>query len=368
MHKLVKQSLLRYGGYGVARALYNRVTNASLRRLTDRVRGSGAPPLPDQVMLEPTQRCNMRCSMCWQDRAEMASASELPVERFIAFFEANPGIRKATLIGGEPFVRADTLDLLRYLDRRCDLVICTNGTLLDDERCAAIASLRRVRSVCISLEGPREIHETIRPSPGCFDKAAAAIRALAPHVPVCVNAVIQDANILAMDELVDLCAKLGARKLKLELERLHTPECIKATQDALGVRSSEIPSTSRGRSRGYPLSILKEKLDAAIRRGRRRGIYVYPDPPYLMENIATCHESNLRTRRKACLCQKFRVATITPDGSLVHCLNIRKPFGNIATEPLSGIWHSPAMREFRTRLLRNNLAPICEGCPFLVPE
>lgn len=367
MHKLVKQALLRYGGYAAAHALYDRAANASLRRLTDRVRDSGAAPVPTQLMIEPTQRCNMRCTMCWQDRDQIVTGPELPLERFIAFFDSNPGIRKATFIGGEPFVRTDTLDMLRHLDPRCDLVICTNGIALNERTCAVISGFKRVRSVCISLDGPREIHETIRPSPGCYDKTAAAIRTLAPFVPVSVNAVIQEANIDALDDLVDICAGLGARKMKLELERLHTPECLEATQSAMGVRASELPSTSHGRARAYPLSLLKEKLLAAVRRGRRRGVYVQPDPPYLMDNLEACYKARIRATHPRCVCQKLRVATVTPDGSLVHCLNIRKPFGNVADTPLAELWNSEAMRDFRVRLLRNNLAPICESCPFLVP-
>jgi radical SAM protein with 4Fe4S-binding SPASM domain len=367
MHPFVKQTLLRYGGYRWAQAVYRRAQERALARRFRELRRTGLCPLPDQVMLEPTQRCNLNCGMCWRGSKEpVAPGAELPLESYLDFLAVNPGIRKVTLIGGEPFARADTSELIRRLDERVGVVVCTNGTGLGPAEWSVLTSCRRIQSVCISLDGPREVHEAIRGVPGCFDKTAATIQALAPWIPVTVNCVLQDRNLDALVPLVDLCARLGVRKLKLELERLYTPERAQAAAAGAGITPAEAPDTSRARERGYSAVRLETLLRAAMRHAARAGIYAFPDPPYLLDNLAACWGDRVRAGHPRCLCHNFRTAMLAPDGTLSHCLHIRRELGNITQAPLAALWNAEPAQRFRRQLLAGNLTPLCENCPFMV--
>ncbi len=59
------------------------------------------------------------------------------------------------------------------------------------------------------------------------------------------------------------------------------------------------------------------------------------------------------------------MATIAPDGDVLHCYVIRKSFGNIGERSLADMWNSPEAARFRLDLLGQNLTPICENCGFM---
>ena len=366
MQKTIKQNLLRFGGYTIAQNIHAQFENYGLKKRFREFIKTGNTPLPDMVMLEPTQRCNLRCKMCFQDRAALTIQKELSFEQIVDFFDRTSYIRKVTLIGGEIFIRKDMFDLIDHLDRTRNIVISTNGTLLGNAEIDALRRCRRIVTICISLDGPKEIHETIRGVRGSYDKTVRTIKALTPFFPATVTCVIIDENIKILPSLVDQCASLGVKKLKFELERIYPEERIDQAILETGLESEDLPISSTGRTRGYSLETLSDTLNECQNRGEKQGIYVTFDPPYLMEDLNACYVGNLRSKRKY-TCQSFRMATIAPNGDLINCFAIRKPFGNILDVPFDEIWNSEAAKFYRRELVRNNLTPLCENCPFLVP-
>jgi len=137
-----------------------------------------------------TDRCNNRCSHCYQ---ETYSGEEMRYEELLhlldefedlAIHRANqagtPTYRGHVVVtGGEPFVREDFMDLLEVLhDNREWLVysILTNGSLIDDPTARRLAELGP-RSVQVSVEGTRPTHDSIR-GEGDLDRTVTAAKRL----------------------------------------------------------------------------------------------------------------------------------------------------------------------------------------------
>lgn len=366
MQRMIKQSLLRFGGYKVARNLHSRIEQHRFMKRLHNFLETGNAPLPDMIILEPTQRCNLSCKMCYQDRAALANRGELTLDQIIEFFERNPYLKKVALIGGEIFIRPDMIDLIRYLDRTRDIVISTNGTLIGGSEISALRCCSRIITICFSLDGPKVIHETIRRVSGSYDKTVCAIKALAPVFPVTVTCVIQDDNLDVLPEFVDLCADMGVKKLNFELERIYLDVEIAQTMVETKLIPDDIPISSRERTREYPLETLQGKIRECQSHGKKAGIYVTFDPPFLMDEITACYVGNLRSKDKY-ICQRLFVPTIAPDGNLITCFVIRKPFGNILDAPFNDVWNSESANTYRRQLVRNNLTPLCENCPSMMP-
>jgi radical SAM protein with 4Fe4S-binding SPASM domain len=366
MKKLIKQTMLQYGGYTTARIINAQIEYHSLSRRYHTFIETGRAPLPDHVMFEPTQLCNLKCKMCFQKRDKMAGFEELSVEHICEFFDRAPFLQKVTLIGGEVFMRSDITDLIRHLNTNHDIVICTNGTLLDDFEINIIKECNRLYTICISLDGPREIHESIRGVTGSYDKAAKTIKALSHILPVTANLVIQDENLQFIPDMIDICASLQVKKVKIEMERIYSGERLSRAMTETGLVSADIPIESGERTRGYTLQTLQSVLRECLRRGRSLGIDVFVDPPYLMDNLEACYEGNLLAAKKF-ICHIMNTATIAPNGDVLNCIHIRKPFGNILDAPFQEIWNSETANTFRRQLLKNNLTPLCEKCPFMRP-
>jgi radical SAM protein with 4Fe4S-binding SPASM domain len=366
MKKIIKQAMLQYGGYTGARKVNARIQWYGRARRYLTFIDTGHAPLPDKVMFEPTQRCNLRCKMCFQDRAMMSNAGELSCAQITDFFDRSPFLQKITFIGGEVFVRSDILDLIGHLNHTRDIVICTNGTLIGEAEVNALKQCDRVFTACISLDGPRDVHESIRRVKGSYDKAAGTIKALAGILPVTVNMVIQDENLQYIPDMIDLCVSLHVKKVKIEMERIYSGERHARAIAETGLVSSDIPLASGERARGYSLETLRDVLNECLCRGRRSGIDVFIDPPYLMDDLSACYDNTLLNAEKF-ICHVIDTATIAPNGDVINCIHIRRPFGNILDAPFEEIWNSEVANTFRRQLLINNLTPLCENCPFMSP-
>ncbi len=150
------------------------------------------------------------------------------------------------------------------------------------------------------------------------------------------------------------------------MERIYSGERLARTMAITGLVSSDIPLASGERARGYSLETLRDVLSECLSRGRRSGIDIFIDPPYLMDNLSACYDSTLLNAEKY-ICHLIDTATIAPNGDVINCIHIRKPFGNILDAPFEEIWNSEGANTFRRQLLRNNLTPLCENCPFMSP-
>jgi MoaA/NifB/PqqE/SkfB family radical SAM enzyme len=366
MKRIIKKSLLRFGGYALAQNLYSRFENYALIKNIRKFIDTGNIPPPDMVMFEPTMRCNLRCKMCYQKRDMHTGCGELTTEQIAGFFDRNPYMKKVSLMGGEIFMRPDIINIIRNLDRTRDLVLSTNGTLIGDAEICELRKCRNIFTICISLDGPKKVHEKIRGLHGSYDKIVKTVEALAAVLPLTITCVIQNDNITILPDVVDLCADMGVKKVNFEFERIYSEEAIARTKDCMDIESAEIPVSSGGRVREYSSGILQGKLDECQARGGKVGIYVTFKPSFLRDEIKACYSGYIRTKSRY-YCHGFRTATIAPNGDLIHCLILRKSFGNILNEPFDSLWNSETANNFRRQLIKNNLTPLCENCPRMVP-
>ena len=78
-----------------------------------------------------TNRCNQNCIYC-HNEGDKEKESDIPGEivRKVAEVGRGQGIRRVKLTGGEPLLRNDLEEVLKYLPRFKDVSLTTNGTLL----------------------------------------------------------------------------------------------------------------------------------------------------------------------------------------------------------------------------------------------
>jgi uncharacterized protein len=125
-----------------------------------------------QLILMPTERCNFRCTYCYEDfkagrmRPETVSA----VKRLLQERASDLETLTITWFGGEPLLAQDIiLDVSRYaislaaqnsrLEYQAGMT--TNGYFLDYETAKVLAECG-VRDYQISLDGPQEVHNQTR--------------------------------------------------------------------------------------------------------------------------------------------------------------------------------------------------------------
>lgn len=139
--------------------------------------------IPGSLLLQwhITDRCNLKCIHCYQDKDD--PAVDLPLEQLKMIFGQYLDLLKKWRIkghinftGGEPFIREDFGSLLEHVSgykKYCSYAVLSNGTIMTKDD-AGLLKKTGCRYVQVSVEGGEKLHDEIR-GKGSF---AAAIRTL----------------------------------------------------------------------------------------------------------------------------------------------------------------------------------------------
>jgi radical SAM protein with 4Fe4S-binding SPASM domain len=131
--------------------------------------------------LEITRRCNLRCPACFvfaQEDAPNHKLPELPTSLLLALLEELGGYRtNLHLTGGEAFLHHGIWQVLEAAATHgmTEVLINTNGSLLNEERMKRLAALPVTVRLLVSIDGPPGVQETARGT-GMTKKALDAIR------------------------------------------------------------------------------------------------------------------------------------------------------------------------------------------------
>ena len=133
---------------------------------------------PNSCTIMITNRCNLRCVMCKQWRE--TPGQELSInnwKRIILDLKHN-GIRSIHFSGGEPLLRKDLIELVRFSSQNGLVVGATsNGTLLTRVMLAELVDAG-LRSIALSMDALGAKYEIIRGMPNAFAQLMAAVEAV----------------------------------------------------------------------------------------------------------------------------------------------------------------------------------------------
>lgn len=182
------------------------------------------PPL-DKVMSAPTlvhlavtNACNFRCGHCFASSGQ-PYADELTtfeIKRLIDDL-AEMGCFKIKFGGGEPLVRRDLPELVRYASDQGLLVsISTNAVAATKEVVESLAGLE-FEEIRVSMDGASaEVYDAIRGEAGAFQQAMAGIANLKVlKAPIALRRVLMKANANESAALVQLAEKLEVKRVLL---------------------------------------------------------------------------------------------------------------------------------------------------------
>lgn len=168
-------------------------------------------PLPINLTVSVTFRCNSRCQTC---HIYNKKSEELSLEEFDEVFKSigKNKIFWITFSGGEVFLRNDFVDICESAYRNCRpriITIPTNGILHDiiPDKVNKILEICKKTKVVVnlSLDEIREKHDLIRGVEGCFDNALKTYKKLrdlsAPNLVLGVHTVISKFNVKRVPEI-----------------------------------------------------------------------------------------------------------------------------------------------------------------------
>ena len=177
---------------------------------------------------EITLACCFSCKYCGS-KGGRARENELTTAECLGVAEqlAALGCRRVSLIGGEVFLRPDWETIVRALTSRgVKTAVITNGFRFAPELVDRLRGAQ-VESVAVSIDAPRELHDAYRQQ-GSFDRALAAVDALAMETPYALGYVAMEAALSGAKapcmlpyRLVEREEMYAAQNVKLMFPLLH---------------------------------------------------------------------------------------------------------------------------------------------------
>lgn len=159
--------------------------------------------------------CNLNCKHCRvsekndNEKLSLKDAKMLLAECWYS------GITMLNLSGGEPFLRSDIFEILDYAQKFEDIVITTNGTLLNEEKCKKLFTYKNIK-LSISLDGLEETHDKFRRKKGAFKKVIDILPLLNKYnIKYAIKYTLSKETAKDAVELLNFVAKLGANEFNV---------------------------------------------------------------------------------------------------------------------------------------------------------
>ena len=330
--------------------------------------------LPAGVVYEATMRCNLHCEFCYVGtllNIEGEWREEMPIEVLRRAFPEQDGLQ-VSLTGGEIFMRKDILGVMDVFKDKgyvCGY-LTTNGTIISDERAAALADLAStgfLKHISVSIDGPGEMHDKARGVAGTFERTSAGLRRLqaaarAKHAPlrVSVNTTVAHETLDALTQMVDVASELGVDAIGLNHLMFSTPEEVDETVRLIGTGDASIISTFVTRDPGLDPARVSRQVDALPARCRERGIRFDMRPKVKPAIIDAYYTPGTRLEGR-CL-YPFLYARVSFSGKAYFCPFIRVEVGDLTTQSLEEVWTGEPYVALRKRLVENGIFPVCRRC------
>ena len=171
----------------------------------------GRAIIPFRYFLELTYRCNLNCPYCYV--GDERKKTELSTEEWKNVIDQLPFYSIATLVGGEPLVRNDFIDILAYASKRImnKVHVVSNGILINDEIIKAFIKYKLLL-LSVSLDGWGETHDQNRGKEGIFDKIVSNLESLKSQKKnqmIDIKTIVLENNLEDLSKLYKFCCNMG---------------------------------------------------------------------------------------------------------------------------------------------------------------
>jgi MoaA/NifB/PqqE/SkfB family radical SAM enzyme len=216
-----------------------------------------------------------------------------------------------------------------------------------------------VSSVAFSVDGPKDIHDSIR-GRGTFSSVMAAVGMLSrakrqkdkkrPFINLRTTITAQNAG--SLTEMLRVAEEAGADYCTFQVLNPTSRLGGAILQDDLECYLQPPPFAA------FPTSTLADQLSGLRNAPSSRiRVRILPDLP--VSSLVSHYENRLQPRNYFCV-SPWTVMYVSPSGEVYPCLNYR--VGSLREQPLRKVWNCLRYRQFRLRVLRLGLFADCCGC------
>jgi MoaA/NifB/PqqE/SkfB family radical SAM enzyme len=316
---------------------------------------------PEELYLELTNRCNLRCRTCPQFFGMAERFHDLTWDRFLAITDQFPRLRRVVLHGiGEPLLNPDLGRMIRHLKGRGAYVLFNSNGLLLRGRKARDLATSGLDELRISIDGGSpETYRAVRGVDG-FDRILGNIRRFealkraagveSPRVSLWVTGM--KTTVRDLPALVRIAAANEVREVYLQ-RLVYSERGIATASQALYGRADDEDRAAVVGAQG-----LAAALGVTLRGSGELGPAALVDRP-----------ADGEAPWRGCY-RPWRLMYVTANGNVLPCCIA--PFttapyrevvlGNLDDQPVAEVWDGDRYQAWRSRMLAGAPPPACAGC------
>jgi Fe-coproporphyrin III synthase len=309
------------------------------------------------LVIHAHSSCNCRCVMCdiWKTKESRAFRPS-DLEPHLASIR-RLGVRWIVFSGGEPLLNPELASVCSiFKAENIHLTLLTTGLLL--AKCAAEVA-DSFDDVIVSLDGPLEIHDSIRRVESAFvllRSGISAVRRLRPEMPITARTTVQKQNHLHLRDTVRAAKQLGLNGISF-LSADLTSQAFNRPEPWSSNRQNDVALSE------HELTALEAELESLIREDASEIADGFiSESPVKLRRIARHFRAQLgHERTESPICNAPWVsAVVETDGTVRPCF-FHRPIGNLADKNLYEIINGEQALAFRSSLdIAAN--PICNRC------
>ncbi len=262
--------------------------------------------IPEQITISITEECPNRCIHCaLPDTKNKARLSPDAVKGVIDQ-TLNMGTTLIIFDGGEPLLYDGLEELISYVDSsRAIAGLFTSGVGMTLQRASSLKDAG-LSMLSVSFDSANEKgHDFMRGRSGVFNDAVNAVKhSLSAGLLVNIYVVLSPRNINELDDFYELAKDLGVHELSF-YEIVPTGRWLDHEGEVLSPED------------------LKKFDDFVESTSHAQGPRIFPIPQII--------------RKMGCFAGR-KWLHVTPEGDVLPCACMPKPYGNIHDESLASIW------------------------------
>ena len=297
-----------------------------------------------------TNACNMYCAHCYRD-AGCKAEDELSTEQAKKLLTEikRAGFQIMIFSGGEPLMRPDILELVKFADGLGLFpVFGTNGTLITPQMARDLKAAG-ARAMGISLDSlDAAKHDKFRSFPGGWQGAVDGMKnCKAAGLPFQIHTTVMDWNAPELEDMIDFAVEIGARAHHFFF-LVPTGRAATIEEESLRPEQDEDVLTR----------IMKKQQTVPIEL----------KPTCAPQFLRIAAELGMKSRfHRGCLAG-LSYCIISPKGKVQPCAYLKEYLGDVRETPFDEIWrNNPVLQKLRTMKYDGGCGAckyqrVCGGC------
>ena len=314
----------------------------------------GRAKIPFRYFFELTYRCNLQCPYCYVGNER--NKQELTTDEWRKVIDQIPFYSIVTLVGGEPLIRKDFIEILKYTSKKVwnKVHVVSNGILINDEIIKAFIKYKLLL-LSVSLDGYGENHDKNRGKDGIFDKITSNLdnlKSQKPNQMVDIKTIVLENNLDDLVKLYKYCDEMGFEFLSISFLRNNNWKQNSVLQESF------IPEFNQN----YPIKLyfdmehfkeVYKEIDSLSKNSKVK-LRFSPKFEYL-DNPLEGIEKFFQTPEDKPVSEIYKPCTypynnmmINPEGYIYPCLSMK--IGNVKDKPIKDLFNDPKYCCFRKNL------------------